>query len=229
MMIGNERKRVNCKRVAGLLALGLMFLASVEAAPTTGKPWLDGIYSATARRYGVPVEILIAQGRQESGFKQFAMSNKGAAGPAQFIPGTAIRYGLKVTHDPRTDERFDYVKAIDAQGRYMRDLLRRFNGRLDLALAGYNAGEGRVERLGRVPNGEPTGYVRVILANAGLSRPALRAAAPVQTAVVSPSTATVEKTQPTADRTKVSLYGTDGGKPSAHAVSMVFSNEGGRR
>lgn len=229
MTNGNERKRMNCKRLAGLVALGLMFLVSVEAAPTTGKPWLDDIYHATARRYGVPVEILIAQGRQESGFKQFAMSNKGAAGPAQFIPGTAIRYGLKVTHDPRTDERFDYVKAIDAQGRYMRDLLRRFNGRLDLALAGYNAGEGRVERLGRVPNGEPTGYVRAILANSGFTRPAPRATAPVQTAAIPPVSAANEKTAPAADRTKVSLYGTDGGKPSAHAVSMVFSSEGGRR
>lgn len=229
MMIGNERKRVNCKRVAGLLALGLMFLVSVEAAPTTGKPWLDGIYDATARRYGIPVEILIAQGRQESGFKQFAMSNKGAAGPAQFIPGTAIRYGLKVTHDPRTDERFDYVKAIDAQGRYMCDLLRRFNGRLDLALAGYNAGEGRVERLGRVPKGEPTGYVRAILANAGLNRPAPRVTTQVQAKTMPPVQATVEKPAPVVDRTKFSMFGPNGGKPSAHAVSMVFSNEGGRR
>lgn len=228
MTNGNKRKRINLKRLAGLIALGLMFLASVEAAPTTGKPWLDDIYHATARRYGVPVEILIAQGRQESGFRQFAMSNKGAAGPAQFIPGTAIRYGLKVTHDPRTDERFDYVKAIDAQGRYMRDLLRRFNGRLDLALAGYNAGEGRVERLGRVPNGEPTGYVRAILANSGFTRPTQRSAVP-RVAAIPQVPPKIEKPAPVADRTNVSLFGADGGKPSANAVSMVFSTEGGRR
>jgi hypothetical protein len=55
----------------------------------------------------------------------------------QFMPDTARRYGLQDPHDPRA--------AIDAGARYLRDLLVRFNGRLDLALAAYNAGEGTVE------------------------------------------------------------------------------------
>ena len=55
----------------------------------------------------------------------------------QFMPDTARRYGLQDPHDPRA--------AIDAGARYLRDLLFRFNGRLDLALAAYNAGEGTVE------------------------------------------------------------------------------------
>lgn len=55
----------------------------------------------------------------------------------QFMPDTARRYGLQNPHDPRA--------AIDAGARYLRDLLFRFNGRLDLALAAYNAGEGTVE------------------------------------------------------------------------------------
>jgi len=61
----------------------------------------------------------------------------------QFMPDTARRYGLQDPHDPRA--------AIDAGARYLRDLLFRFNGRLDLALAAYNAGEGTVEsfRTGR--------------------------------------------------------------------------------
>jgi hypothetical protein len=61
----------------------------------------------------------------------------------QFMPDTARRYGLQNPHDPRA--------AIDAGARYLRDLLFRFNGRLDLALAAYNAGEGTVEsfRTGR--------------------------------------------------------------------------------
>jgi hypothetical protein len=55
----------------------------------------------------------------------------------QFMPDTARRYGLQDPHDPKA--------AIDAGARYLRDLLGRFNGRLDLALAAYNAGEGTVE------------------------------------------------------------------------------------
>jgi Transglycosylase SLT domain len=53
------------------------------------------------------------------------------------MPETAARYGLSNPHDPEA--------AIDAAARYLRDLLRRFSGRLDLALAAYNAGEGAVE------------------------------------------------------------------------------------
>ena len=55
----------------------------------------------------------------------------------QFMPDTARRFGLQNPHDPRA--------AIDAGARYLRDLLVRFHGRLDLALAAYNAGEGTVE------------------------------------------------------------------------------------
>jgi hypothetical protein len=55
----------------------------------------------------------------------------------QFMPDTARRYGLHNPHDAKA--------AIDAGARYLRDLLFRFDGRLDLALAAYNAGEGTVE------------------------------------------------------------------------------------
>jgi len=61
----------------------------------------------------------------------------------QFMPETAARYALQNPHDPKT--------AIDAGARYFRDLLRKFDGRVDLALAAYNAGEGTVDafRTGR--------------------------------------------------------------------------------
>ncbi len=55
----------------------------------------------------------------------------------QFMPATARRYGLQNPHDPKA--------AIDAAAHYLRDLLTKFGGRLDLALAAYNAGEGTVE------------------------------------------------------------------------------------
>lgn len=55
----------------------------------------------------------------------------------QFMPATARRYGLQDPHDPKA--------AIDAAAHYLRDLLTKFGGRVDLALAAYNAGEGTVE------------------------------------------------------------------------------------
>lgn len=163
MSLGTIRKAV----VHALVALFcLAFLADGMPRPrvtTSGNPKLDAVYESVSDRYGVDVNVLIEQGRQESGFRWNAVSPAGAAGPAQFMPGTARRYGLVV--NSFRDERFDYWKSIDAQGRYMRDLLDRFKGRYDLALAGYNAGENRRSlREGRVPAiPETRNYVSTIL------------------------------------------------------------------
>jgi Transglycosylase SLT domain/D-alanyl-D-alanine carboxypeptidase/Putative Flp pilus-assembly TadE/G-like len=108
-----------------------------------------------AQRWNVSATLLAAQLYQESRFNPFARSPAGAQGIAQFMPGTAAAYGLR---NP-----FDAGQAIDAQARMMRDLLRRF-GAVDLALAAYNAGPGRVARCGCVPPiPETLGYVAAIL------------------------------------------------------------------
>jgi soluble lytic murein transglycosylase-like protein len=96
-----------------------------------------------AQRYGIDPRILRVLCYIESRYRLDAVSPKGARGPMQFMPETAARYALQNPHDPKT--------AIDAGARYFRDLLRRFDGRVDLALAAYNAGEGTVDafRTGR--------------------------------------------------------------------------------
>ncbi|MEP6912997.1 MAG: transglycosylase SLT domain-containing protein [bacterium] len=88
-------------------------------------------------RYGIDARILRAICFTESRYRVNAVSPKGALGPMQFMPETAARYGLTNPFDPRA--------AIDTAARYLRDLLARFNGRIDLAVAAYNAGEGSVE------------------------------------------------------------------------------------
>ena len=109
-----------------------------------------------ALRWNVPVNLLAAQLYAESGFNPFARSPAGAEGIAQFMPGTAASYGLR---DP-----FDAPAAIDAQAHLMSDLLQRFGGKVALALAGYNAGAGAVERFGGVPPyAETRAYVARIL------------------------------------------------------------------
>jgi hypothetical protein len=112
--------------------------------------------SAAAQRWSVSAGLLGAQLRQESGFDPTARSAAGAAGIAQFMPGTAREYGLR---DP-----FDPEASIDAQAHLMHDLLRRF-GSVPLALAAYNAGAGPVEACGCVPPiPETVSYVAAILA-----------------------------------------------------------------
>jgi hypothetical protein len=109
-----------------------------------------------ALRWNVPVNLLAAQLYAESGFNPFARSPAGAEGIAQFMPGTAGAYGLANPYEPGA--------AIDAQAHLMSDLLRRFHGKLALALAAYNAGAGAVERAGGLPPiAETRAYVARIL------------------------------------------------------------------
>lgn len=86
-----------------------------------------------------------------------ATSYKGAQGLMQLMPGTAARYGVT---NP-----YDVAQNIKGGTRYLKDLLQMFNGRVDLALAGYNAGEGAVMKFGNSipPYAETRNYVRLIL------------------------------------------------------------------
>jgi soluble lytic murein transglycosylase-like protein len=79
----------------------------------------------------------------ESGWNATAKSRKGALGLMQLIPTTAVRFGVNDAFSPQQN--------VDAGVRYLKTLLERYNGNLDLALAAYNAGEGAVDRAHGVP------------------------------------------------------------------------------
>ncbi|MCG6967154.1 MAG: transglycosylase SLT domain-containing protein [Chromatiaceae bacterium] len=98
--------------------------------------------------------------RAESDFNPKARSDKGAMGLMQLIPDTARRFGVK---DP-----FEPIQNLRGGMAYLRWLLERFDGDLKLTLAGYNAGEGAVQRHGGVPPyAETREYVRRILRRYG--------------------------------------------------------------
>ncbi|MEJ8839112.1 lytic transglycosylase domain-containing protein [Ramlibacter sp. AN1133] len=137
--------------------------------------------SEAAREHGIELALLQALIAAESGFDPGAVSPKGAIGLMQVMPATAERYGLagdarspleRKLKDPRTNLR--------AGARYLRDLLRMFPGRLELALAAYNAGEGAVQRAGnRIPNFRETqNYVRTVMQLYTMLRPTAASTTP---------------------------------------------------
>lgn len=133
-----------------------------EALPVPDVPFGDLIYES-ARRHDIHPELVVAVVRAESAFGQAAISHKGARGLMQLMPATALRFGVpsERIHDPAAN--------LEAGTRYLAWLLERFDGNLAYALAGYNAGEGTVDRYrGVPPYRETQGYVAKIFRFLGL-------------------------------------------------------------
>lgn len=104
---------------------------------------LDGLVTPIAKAYGVDPELAKAVILTESSGDARATSSKGAMGLMQLIPDTAKRFGCKNPYDPRQN--------IQGGIRYLRWLLAFFEGDVDLALAGYNAGENAVDKYRGIP------------------------------------------------------------------------------
>jgi hypothetical protein len=136
---------------------------------STGDAAIDNFIVESGNRNGVDPLLLYAIMHQESTFKERAVSPKGARGLMQLMPGTAARYGVTNIFDPRQN--------IEGGARYMRFLMDLFSGDVQLALAGYNAGENAVIKFGsRVPPySETIEYVRRIGRRYALMRDPLTA------------------------------------------------------
>lgn len=117
--------------------------ASRTAVIQTGSESMDAIFAEAAEQYNVPLNLLKAIGKAESGFDANAVSPAGAQGVMQLMPATARSLGVE---DP-----FDARSNIMGGARYIAEKLNQYNGDIDLALAAYNAGSGNVAKYGGVP------------------------------------------------------------------------------
>jgi hypothetical protein len=158
------RGPIDTPRPVALPAAPAKLIAFFEVSPRFKS--VKHLMKEAATAQNIDFELLQALIATESGFDPVIVSPKGAVGLMQIIPATAQRYGVatdktgpveKKLTDPRTN--------IRAGTRYLRDLINLFEGKLELALAAYNAGEGAVQRAGnRIPNyPETQNYVKTVL------------------------------------------------------------------
>lgn len=123
--------------------------------PTSGNEEIDRLIFEAGEREGVDPRFIHAVIWQESRYDADARSHAGAVGLMQLMPAAAERFGCEDRNDPATN--------IAAGTKYLKWLLKRFSGDVGLALAGYNAGEGSVDKYkGIPPYNETQNYVKII-------------------------------------------------------------------
>jgi soluble lytic murein transglycosylase-like protein len=130
------------------------FQAIPVPAPTEASPYSELIRAAAAK-HGMDEKLITRVIAAESNFNPKAVSRKQALGLMQLLPQTAAQYSVADVFDP--------AQNIEGGTRYLKDLLEKYRGNLQLALAAYNAGPDMVERYGGVPPfAETRSYVKRI-------------------------------------------------------------------
>lgn len=120
------------------------------------EPQLASLIAEAAKREDLQANLIRAVVQRESAGRPCAVSPKGAQGLMQIMPATAAQLSLADPFDPKQN--------IDAGAKFLKQLLTKYSGDLSLALGAYNAGSGRVDKEGGVPqNAETQNYVSDIL------------------------------------------------------------------
>ena len=116
-----------------------------------------------AKKYRVEHTLIHSIIRAESNYDRFAVSSKGALGLMQLMPATAIQYGVKNVFDP--------TENIEGGVKYLKDLIKLYNGKTKLVLAAYNAGQEAVKKYNGIPPYRETrNYISKIMNRFGYNK-----------------------------------------------------------
>jgi soluble lytic murein transglycosylase-like protein len=127
---------------------------AAQAFPAPMPKYLAGIINDAAHQYAVDPNLIAAMVFRESAFNSNAVSSRGAQGLMQLMPKTAHALGVQNAFDPRDN--------VFGGTRYLKTLLDRFNGNVDMTLAAYNAGPELVAKVGPNATREATDYVAAV-------------------------------------------------------------------
>jgi soluble lytic murein transglycosylase-like protein len=147
-------KNVN-RTFAALLLLSLVPCLTAASAADLRKLY-GPIVKQVAGKHRIDPELVHIVIRAESNYDAFAISSAGAMGLMQLMPATALQYGVQNVFDP--------AQNIEGGVRYLKDLVRLYNGQTKLVLAAYNAGQEAVRKYkGIPPYPETKGYIAAIM------------------------------------------------------------------
>ena len=130
--------------------------SAATASSSRSRDAYDSYIRASAARHGVDPALMKAMMHTESAFNPNARSPVGAQGLMQLMPATARRFSVNNPWNP--------AENIEGSAKYIAWLMRRFNGNVEHAVAGYNAGEGNVDKYGGIPPFKETrNYVKSVM------------------------------------------------------------------
>lgn len=144
MAIRGSLKRTQGWRGLALMTGAVLMVLPLEAVlPEPSISTYDQIIQRVARKYSIESDLIHSIIRVESNYNAAAVSPKGAVGLMQLMPETAREYGVNNIYDPGEN--------IEGGVRYLKDLIKAFDGKTDLVLAAYNAGQEAIKKYGGIP------------------------------------------------------------------------------
>ncbi len=153
---GNNQSAGEGKAFTTALEQALLQEAVQDSGSAGGESTFEGLIGAASEVFGVDSNLIKAVIQKESEFNPSAVSPKGALGLMQLMPETAELLGV--------DDPYNPAKNVYGGTKYLKQMIDRYGGNLEKALAAYNAGPTRVDRAGGVPDIEETkNYVEGVL------------------------------------------------------------------